>query len=395
MNNIEIYSKDWCPFCSKAKSLLQSKQLEYAEIDITSDLAREQEMIERSGRRTVPQIFIDGESVGGYDDLANFNATGELDQRLGLTSDIDLAKIYDVIVVGAGPAGLSAAIYATRKNLSTLIITSDIGGQLGTTYEVANYPGFQMITGPELVAKFNQHADEYEIEKLVGEKVVGLRLEGRCKVVQTASGREIHAKTLILATGAQKRKLNIPGEKELAGKGVVYCSTCDGPLFKGMNIAIVGGGNSGLEAAIEMAGVANKVYLVSIADLNGDEILQDKVRADARVEVLTHHQPSDIKGDDRVNALTVKDLATGVSRQLDVEGVFIEIGLYPNTDFALDLLDANHRGEIEVDTKGHTGTKGIFAAGDVTDDQSKQIVIAAGSGASAALGAFEYLVSQV
>jgi alkyl hydroperoxide reductase subunit F len=395
MSNIEIYSKDWCPFCSKAKSLLQSKQLGYTEVDITSDLAREHEMIERSGRRTVPQIFIDGESVGGYDDLANFNATGELDQRLGLTSDMDLAKIYDVIIVGAGPAGLSAAIYATRKNLSTLIITSDIGGQLGTTYEVANYPGFQMITGPELVAKFNEHADEYGIEKLVGEKVVGLRREGRCKVVQTASGREIHGKTLIVATGAQKRKLNIPGEKELAGKGVVYCSTCDGPLFKGMNIAIVGGGNSGLEAAIEMAGVADKVYLVSVADLNGDEILQDKVRADARVEVLTHHQPSDIKGDDRVNGLTVKDLATGESRQLDVEGVFIEIGLYPNTDFALDLLDANHRGEIEVDAKGHTGTKGIFAAGDVTDDQSKQIVIAAGSGASAALGAFEYLVSQV
>ncbi len=395
MEKIEIYSKDWCPYCSKAKSLLQSKQLEYAEVDITSDLEREQEMIERSGRRTVPQIFIGGESVGGYDDLANFNATGELDKLLGLKPDVDLTTIYDVIVVGAGPAGLSAAIYATRKNLSTLIISSDIGGQLGTTYEVANYPGFQMITGPELVAKFNEHADEYGIEKLVGEKVVGLRLEGRCKVVQTASGREVRGKTLIIATGAQKRKLNIPGEKELAGKGVVYCSTCDGPLFKQMNIAVVGGGNSGLEAAIEMAGVADKVYLVSVGDLNGDEILQDKVRADKRVEILTHHQPTDIKGDDRVNGLTVKDLATGTLRQLDVQGVFIEIGLYPNTDFALDMLEANHRGEIEVDAKGHTGTRGIFAAGDVTDDQSKQIVIAAGSGASAALGAFEYLVSQV
>lgn len=395
MNNIEIYSKDWCPFCSKAKSLLQSKQLEYAEIDITSNLAREQEMIERSGRRTVPQIFIDGESVGGYDDLANFNATGELDQLLGIESDIDLTRVYDVVVVGAGPAGLSAAIYAKRKNLSTLIVSADIGGQLGTTYEVANYPGFEMITGPDLVDRFNGHADQYGIEKLVGEKVVGVRLEGRCKVVQTASGREIHAKTLIVATGAQKRKLNIPGEKELAGKGVVYCSTCDGPLFKGMDIAIVGGGNSGLEAALEMAGVANRVYLVSVGDLNGDEILQDKVRADARVEVLTHHQPSSIKGGDQVSGLTVKDLARGVSRQLDVEGVFIEIGLYPNSDFALDLLEANHRGEIEVDAKGRTGTRGIFAAGDVTDDQSKQIVIAAGSGASAALGAFEYLVSQV
>lgn len=395
MKNIEIYSKDWCPFCSKAKSLLQSKQLEYVEVDITSDLEHEQEMITRSGRRTVPQIFIDGESIGGYDDLANFNATGELDQLLGLEFTVDSTKVYDVIIVGAGPAGLSAAIYATRKNLSTLIIALDIGGQLGTTYEVANYPGFQMITGPDLVAKFNDHADQYGIEKLIGEKVVSLRLEGRCKVVQTASGREIYGKALIIATGAQKRKLNIPGEKELAGKGVVYCSTCDGPLFRGMNIAIVGGGNSGLEAAVEMAGVANKVYLVSVGNLEGDEILQDKVTAAASVEVLTHHQPLDILGDDRVDGLTVKDLANGDVRQLDVEGVFIEIGLYPNTDFALDLLDANHRGEIQVDTKGHTGTRGIFAAGDVTDDQGKQIIIAAGSGASAALGAFEYLVSQV
>ena len=352
-------------------------------------------MITRSGRRTVPQVFIDGESIGGYDDLANFNATGELDQLLGLESTVDSTKVYDVIIVGAGPAGLSAAIYATRKNLSTLIIALDIGGQLGTTYEVANYPGFQMITGPDLVAKFNDHADQYGIEKLIGEKVVSLRLEGRCKVVQTASGREIYGKALIIATGAQKRKLNIPGEKELAGKGVVYCSTCDGPLFRGMNIAIVGGGNSGLEAAVEMAGVANKVYLVSVGNLEGDEILQDKVTAAASVEVLTHHQPLDILGDDRVDGLTVKDLANGDVRQLDVEGVFIEIGLYPNTDFALDLLDANHRGEIQVDTKGHTGTRGIFAAGDVTDDQGKQIIIAAGSGASAALGAFEYLVSQV
>jgi alkyl hydroperoxide reductase subunit F len=395
MKDIEIYSKDWCPFCSKAKSLLQSKQLEYVEVDITSDLQREQEMITRSGRRTVPQIFIDGESIGGYDDLANFNATGELDQLLGLESTVDSTKVYDVIIVGAGPAGLSAAIYATRKNLSTLIIALDIGGQLGTTYEVANYPGFQMITGPDLVAKFNDHADQYGIEKLIGEKVVSLRLEGRCKVVQTASGREIYGKALIIATGAQKRKLNIPGEKELAGKGVVYCSTCDGPLFRGMNIAIVGGGNSGLEAAVEMAGVANKVYLVSVGNLEGDEILQDKVTAAASVEVLTHHQPLGVLGDDRVDGLTVKDLANGDVRQLDVEGVFIEIGLYPNTDFALDLLDANHRGEIQVDTKGHTGTRGIFAAGDVTDDQGKQIIIAAGSGASAALGAFEYLVSQV
>jgi alkyl hydroperoxide reductase subunit F len=395
MNKIEIYSKDWCPYCAKAKSLLQSRQIDYSEIDITADRAQEQEMIERSNRRTVPQIFIDGESIGGYDDLASVNASGELDQRLGLSSDIDLTTIYDVIVIGAGPAGLSAAIYAKRKNLSTLMIASDIGGQLGTTYEVANYPGIRMITGPQLVAQFNDHADEYDIEKLIGEKVVELSLDGRCKIVRTASGREIRGKTLIIASGAQKRKLNIPGEKALAGRGVVYCSTCDGPLFRDMSIAIVGGGNSGLEAAIEMSGVASRVYLVSAGELTGDAILQDKVTSDSRIEVLVNHQPAAIHGEDRVTGLTVENLDSGSSRELEVEGVFIEIGLSPNTDFALDLLDANQRGEIQVDAKGHTGSKGIFAAGDVTDDQSKQIVVAAGSGASAALGAFEYLVSQV
>lgn len=394
MANIEIYSKEWCPYCTRAKSLLRSKKLKYEEIDVTSDAVREQEMVGRSRRRTVPQIFIDNESIGGYDDLAHLNATGELDRILNLETAIDSTKVYDVAIIGSGPAGMSAAIYAVRKNLSTLVITSDIGGQLGTTYEVGNYPGFQMITGPDLVQQFETHMDQYDIDKLLGEKVTGLRFEDRCKILQTASGREVHARSVIIATGAFKRKLNIPGEKELSGKGVVYCSTCDGPLFRDMDIAIVGGGNSGLEAAIEMNGLARKVYLVSRADWNGDLILQDKVRAAERVEVLTYHDPVEIRGADSVEGLTVADLKTGVSHTLDVQGVFIEIGLYPNTDFILDLLDTNERGEIRVDSRGQTGINGVFAAGDVTDSHDKQIVIAAGAGANAALGAFEYLVTQ-
>ncbi len=263
MAKIEIYSKEWCPYCTKAKALLRSKQLEYEEIDVTEDAVLEQQMVERSRRRTVPQIFIDERSIGGYDDLAQLNATGELDQLLNLQPQVNLTKVYDLTIIGAGPAGMSAAIYAVRKNLSTLIIASDIGGQLGTTYEIGNYPGFQMITGPDLVEQFEEHMDQYGIDKMVGEKVTGLRFEDRCKILETAAGREIHARSVIIATGAFKRKLNIPGEKELAGKGVVYCSTCDGPLFRDMDIAIVGGGNSGLEAAIEMNGLARKVYLVS------------------------------------------------------------------------------------------------------------------------------------
>jgi alkyl hydroperoxide reductase subunit F len=212
--------------------------------------------------------------------------------------------------------------------------------------------------------------------------------------MQTAAGREIRARSVIIATGAFKRKLNIPGEKELSGKGVVYCSTCDGPLFKDMDIAIVGGGNSGLEAAIEMNGLANKVYLISRGEWNGDPILQDKVRNAGRVESLVAQDPVEIHGSEHVDGLTVKNLKTGETRPLNVLGVFIEIGLYPNTEFILDLLDSNERGEIKVDNRGHTGINGIFAAGDVTDLHDKQIVIAAGAGANSALGAFEYLVMQ-
>ncbi len=395
MARIEIYTKEWCPYCAKAKALLRAKGLSYEEIDVTSDEALQQEMVRRSGRRTVPQIFLEGEPIGGYDDLASLNATGELDRRLGLKAMVDLTKVYDVVVVGAGPAGLTAAIYAARKNLSTLLVAYDLGGQLGTTYEVANYPGFQLIAGPELVRRFYEHMDRYGIEQLLGEKVVDLEVRGRAKVIRTASGREICAKTVILATGAQKRRLNIPGEKEFAGKGVVYCSTCDGPLFRGLTIAIVGAGNSGLESAIEMDGVARKVYLISQGEWTGDQILQDKVAAAKHVEALKYHRALEIQGREQVDGVVVQDLKTGEARRLEVQGVFVEIGLFPNTDFVLDLVETNERGEIKVDRHGQTGVRGIFAAGDATDNHDKQIIIAAGEGAKAALGAFEYLVKQV
>lgn len=395
MARIEVYSKDWCPYCTKAKALLKSKGLNYEEIDITADLARSEEMIERSGRHTVPQIFINGESIGGYDDLANLNATGELDRRLGLLQQQEYNKVYDVAIIGAGPAGMSAAVYAIRKNLSTLIISTDIGGQVGTTNEVENYPGFPRITGPELVENFTKHMDKYDIEQLVGHKVTGIEIQQRCKILKTTRGKEIKARAVIIATGANKRKLNIPGEETFAGKGVVYCSTCDGQFFKGLTVAVIGGGNSGLEAAIEMSVISPKVYLISRTELKGDEILKDKVATTENIELLCHHEPVEIHGAEKVHGLAVRDCNTGEVRELAVEGVFVEVGLYPNTDFVIDLLETNELGEIKVNNQGHTGVRGIFAAGDVTEESKKQIVIAAGSGATAALGAFEYLISQV
>ncbi len=395
MKKIEIYSKRWCPYCSKAKSLLKSKGLEYVEIDISDGGKSEEEMIKRSGRRTVPQIFIDDRSVGGYDDMAILNASGELNSLLGLKSENVPDKIFDVVVIGAGPAGMSAAIYAARKNLTTVLVAYDLGGQMGTTYDIANYPGFQIITGPDLVQQLSEHVDQYHIEKRIGEKVSGIVQEGRCKSIQLSSGKKILTKAVIIATGASKRKLGIPGEKQLQGKGVVYCSTCDGPLFKDMIVAIVGGGNSGLEAAIEMDSIAKKVYFISSGDWTGDQILQDKIASTKNVETLKFYKPIEIHGEEKVSGLTVDDVRTGERRTIDVEGVFIEIGLFPASDFALDLLDTNDRGEIIVDRHGKTGVRGIFAAGDVTDNKEKQVIVAAGEGAQAALAAFEYLVRQV
>ncbi|MEA3277516.1 MAG: glutaredoxin 3, partial [Pseudomonadota bacterium] len=386
--------KDWCPYCNKAKALLRSKGLDYEEIDVTSDETREREMVERSRRQTVPQIFVDGGSIGGYDDLAQFNARGDLDRLLGIDRSDAPGKIYDIAIVGAGPAGMSAALYAGRKNLSTVVVSLDVGGQMGITPEIANYPGINTVTGPDLVGQFEQHAEQYGIEKLIGEQVTGIGLDGRCKVLTTASGREIRARAVILASGAFKRKLNIPGEKELAGKGVVYCSTCDGPLFRGKTIAVVGGGNSGLEAAIEMSGIASKVYLVSRDPWSGDTILQDKVSA-SDVETYTNHAPVEIQGNGRVDGISIRDRTSGDLKHLAVDAVFVEVGLSPNSDFALDLLETNRRGEIHVDRQMDTGVRGIFAAGDVTDGREKQVIIAAGDGARAALAAFDYLVRQV
>ncbi len=394
MAHIEIYTKEWCPYCLKAKALLRAKDVAYDEIDVTSDEVRQAEMVERSGMRSVPQIFLDGEKVGGYDDLARLNATGELDRRLGRGEEAPLRDVYDVAVLGAGPAGLTAAMYAARKNLSAIVVASDLGGQVGLTRDIANYPGFAAVTGPDLVDRSYEQAAKYGITELIGERAVGLSVDGRCKVIDLESGRKVRASTLIIATGVQKRRLDVPGEKRLTGKGVVYCSTCDGPLFKDATIAVVGAGNSGLEAAIEMNGVAAKVYLITVGEWSGDAILKDKASAARTVESLRYHEVVEIHGDDKVEAITVRDVRSGESRRIAVDGVFVEVGLFPNSEFALDLLQTNVAGEIEVDKRGATGVRGVFAAGDVTDNRDKQIVVAAGEGARAALAAFEYLVKQ-
>jgi alkyl hydroperoxide reductase subunit F len=385
---------EWCPYCAKAKALMGAKGIEYDEVDVTHDEAKALEMIERTGQRGVPQFFIDGQWVGGYDSLAYMNATGALDQLFGIEPKVDLQRVWDVAVVGGGPAGLSAALYAARKNLSTILITMDLGGQVGITHLVTNYPGLPVIEGPELVRLMFEQAYMYGLERLIGERVTGVRVEGRAKVLELQSGKEVKARSVIVASGAQKRKLEIPGEDEFAGRGVVYCSTCDGPFYRDKTIAIVGGGNSAMEAAIEMAGIAKKVYVVSRSEWSGDDVLVDKASSSREIKKLVGYEPLEISGGEVVEKLRLRNLKKGTERTLSVDGVFIEVGLSPNSEPLLDLANTNQRGEVVVDAMGDTGVRGVFAAGDVTATKDKQIVIAAGEGAKAALAAFDYLITQ-
>jgi len=351
-------------------------------------------MKEITGSDSPPQILVQGEPIGGYSDLVNLYATGELNKRLGLDFEGPVYSLYDIIIIGGGPAGLSAAIYAARKVLKTIIISKNIGGQVAWTYEIENFLGFSQIETADLIAKFNEHVDKFGIEKLVGTDVISLDLTGKIKKVTAGNGKSYLAKTVIIATGKQPRHLNAPGEKELIGRGVAYCSTCDAPLFAGADVAVIGGGNSALEAVIDLDKVANKVYMVSLTPLTGDQIIQDKVRNSSKVTIYTEYDTTRIIGSSAVEGLEIKSLGTEEVSTLKVEGVFIEIGLLPNSDFVLDTLETTRQGEIVIDDVCRTGVSGVFACGDVTGIPFKQVIIAAGEGAKAALSASNYLINQ-
>jgi alkyl hydroperoxide reductase subunit F len=321
-------------------------------------------------------------------------AQGELSQRLGTAESESGRTLYDVIIIGMGPAGLSAAIYTARKVLKTLVIGKEIGGQVAWTYDVDNYLGFSHIDTAALIAKFDEHVEKYDVEKIEGVDVTALDISGKIKKVITADGKTYHAKTVIIATGKRPRPLDVPGEKEFLGKGVAYCSTCDAPLFADLDVVVAGGGNSALQSAIELMKVARKVYVVSLTPLTADEILRDKVSSSPNVEILTEHRIIRILGDSTVERVEIQSLGNKEVKPLDVQGVFVEIGLLPNSELVIDTLQTNGLGEISVDKRCRTGMAGVFACGDVTDVPFKQVIVAAGEGAKAALAAAEYIMSQ-
>lgn len=302
---------------------------------------------------------------------------------------------HELMIIGGGPAGMTAAVYAARKRIDIVMISEDIGGQVATTFGIQNYPGFSYITGPELVNLFRAQMNQFEIEKHLGEKVIKLFKRDGQAVALTHSGKEFTARAVIIASGARPRKLEVRGEDKYRGKGVSYCATCDAPLFADATVAVVGGGNSALSAAFELSRIASQVYLISRRPWRADEApLIEGVKGARNIIPYVGYVVQEIEGDELVKKISIKSRETEERKELAVEGVFIEIGLAPNSDFAKELVKTNERGEIIVDCDTFTGIPGVFAAGDVTTIKDKQIVIAAGEGAKAAMSAFEYLLKN-
>ena len=302
-----------------------------------------------------------------------------------------MKKIYDLIIIGAGPAGITAAVYAARKKIDTLVVTKDIGGQAALSGDIQNYTGYQFISGPELAEKFEEHMRKFNFDIRENEEVTKLAADRSNFLVKTDKN-SYRAKTIIVASGKKSRELGVSGEKKFKNKGLVYCATCDAPLFSGDDVAVIGGGNSSLDATLQLMKIANHVYVINITNhLTGDEIMQEKIKKSKKVSILNNSQVIEISGDDFVDAIKIeKDKK---EETLAVQGIFVEIGLIPNSGFAVDL-NKTKIGEIKVNNKNITNIPGIFAAGDVTDVFEKQIIIAAGEGAKAALSVFHYLSSR-
>ena len=299
--------------------------------------------------------------------------------------------MHDVVIAGAGPSGLTAAVYAARKKMRTLLVSNDVGGQMNWTLGVENYMGYQFVEGPELMRKFEEQVRQFPVDMMIGETVRDVSIIDAGFEVETGNGGRHQGAAVIVATGKSPRTLNIPGERKLTGRGVSYCATCDAPLFGGLRVAVVGGGNSALEAAYDLMKVARHVYLVSLTPLTADYVLIEKVREAPNTTIITDHETLAISGEELVTGMRVRDLKTGGETVLDVEGVFVEIGLLPNSGLVEALISRNRSGEIEVTCTNETGVPGLFAAGDVTNVPEKQIVVAAGEGAKAALQAHRYL----
>ncbi|WP_350343169.1 alkyl hydroperoxide reductase subunit F [Proteinivorax tanatarense] len=345
--------------------------------------------IEQKNIMTVPSIYLNGE----------FLASGRLaleDILAKITKPADLSVFndkdpFDVLVVGGGPAGASAAVYAARKGIRTGVVAERFGGQVMDTLSIENFVSVKSTEGPKLAASLEEHVKDYDVDIIKQQKVQGLSKKDLIEI-ELENGGLLKSKAVIIATGARWRNVGVPGEFEFKNKGVAYCPHCDGPLFEGKDVAVIGGGNSGIEAAIDLAGIVKHVTVLEyMPELKADKVLQERLYSLSNVTVLKNVQTKEITGDEKVNGITYMDRDTEEVRNLKLEGIFVQIGLVPNTDW-LDNFEKTRFGELIIDNHGETNIPGVFAAGDCTNSPYKQIIISMGSGATAALGAFDYLI---
>ena len=382
-----------CPDVIQALNLMAVLNPGASNVMIDGALFRNE--VEEKNVLAVPMIFLNGEHFGqGRMSLEEILAKVDAGGTASQATQLDAKEPFDVLVVGGGPAGAAAAIYAARKGIRTGVVAERFGGQVLDTLAIENFISITHTEGPRLATALEQHVKEYGVDIMNMQRVEQLIPGEKFHEVKLAGGGALKAKTVILSTGARWREMNVPGENQYRGKGVAYCPHCDGPLFKGKRVAVIGGGNSGIEAAIDLAGIVSQVTVLEFADtLRADAVLQQKLASLANVTVIKSALTTEVLGDgNKVNGIVYTDRTTNQSHRIELEGIFVQIGLLPNTDFLKGTVNLTKYGEIEIDPRCQTSVAGIYAAGDCTTVPYKQIIIAMGEGSKAALSAFDHLI---
>jgi NADH-dependent peroxiredoxin subunit F len=399
--NFEVYMSLSCHNCPDVVQALSLMAIVNPKVKtVVIEGGAFQKEVEERQIMAVPMVFLNGQ-VFGSGRMSVEEIVAKLDTGAAARDAVKMSEKapYEVLIVGGGPAGAAAAVYAARKGIRVGIAAERFGGQLNDTMSIENYISVLETNGPKLAADLEAQVHHYGVDIMNmqrASKIVSAEQTGGLTEVHLENGGVLKAKSVILSTGARWRNVNVPGEAEYKNKGVAYCPHCDGPLFKGKRVSVIGGGNSGVEAAIDLAGIVEHVTLIEFADqLKADAVLVNKLKSLPNVTIHANAQTTEITGaGGKVNGLSYKDRATDVVHHIELEGVFVQIGLVPNTEFLKGTLELSKFGEIVIDAKGHTSMPGVFAAGDCTTVPYKQIIIAAGEGSKAALSAFDYLIRQ-
>jgi len=398
---IKIYSTPQCHFCHMLKDYLNERGIEYEDVDVSKDRSAAEEMVEKTGQMGVPVTDIEGDIVIGFDvpkleEAISKHESGKPPAEEYSSSEvIDTDEIYDVVVIGGSSAGLSAGLYASRRELKTLIVSKSIGGQVAMTTDIENYPGIERKDGVEMINVFKKQAESFGSKIVTGE-VSSVReakdKAGKELFAVVANGDVYAGKAVIVATGKTPRSLGVNGEDEYTGKGVSYCATCDAPLFRDKKVVVVGGGNSAFDAALLLSKIAEKVYLVHRREgFRAFEGIVNEAKSKDNIEFVLNSVVEEVRGDKFLKSVMVKNKDSGDMREIEAEGMFVEVGSEVKTDFVKGLVKVDETNQIITNKNTETSHPGIFAAGDVTDTPFKQIVVAAGEGCKAALAAYNYI----